>query len=258
MTAKSRIFSGIAGFALYIFVLFREAESLDVSFKPLNVYAFKKIATTDELQELITSKGGIISGVYLKPKHFPLFVEEEVRNVILNHKQFDHETKLEGIAHIKDVAKILMPKDLVSIRGLAEDISHMIEIMRPAASARDKITCRMQLLHGIRCPKWHEDYVKLRLIKTYSGVGTEWVDPSNTFIRATNAVRSYLDKDLIVGDKSKIHRADAGDILVLSGRKREIEVDGGRTFRPIPVLHRSPPVGPDDKRLLFTVTINDK
>ena len=136
-------------------------------------------------------------------------------------------------------------------------MTSMIELMRLTACEHDAVTCRLQLLEGIRCPKWHEDHVKLRLIKTYCGQGTDWVDPDDKVIRAANALRSQMDWDLKVDDESKINQASAGDVLIITGRKREI-VNDGKTINPVPVLHRSPLVNKNSRRLLFTVTVTTR
>ena len=50
------------------------------------------------------------------------------------------------------------------------------------------LVCRLQLLDTVRCPKWHMDYVNLRLVKTYYGTGTQFINPSDIKIRFLNFI----------------------------------------------------------------------
>lgn len=134
---------------------------------------------------------------------------------------------------------------------LLDDMESMISTTKAfTRTANATVTCRLALLEGVRCPKWHCDYVKYRLIKTYYGEGTEFVDPSDAAVRVTNQVRAFFDVDLYV-DPIKIQRAKVGDVLVISGKLREEDAP----FPPA-VLHRSPLVSEDSLRLLLTVTVS--
>lgn len=115
----------------------------------------------------------------------------------------------------------------------------------------NKVTCRLASMNGVRCPKWHEDYVNFRLIKTYFGAGTAWTDPGNLHLRFKNFLRSVVDKEINVDDEIDIVHANTGDVMVIAGRKRSEFVKGA-----VPVLHRSPISDVDLRRLLFTITVS--
>jgi Protein of unknown function (DUF1826) len=143
----------------------------------------------------------------------------------------------------------LLPRSLYDAEGgnIRADITEMIELMTELSSSRDcELTCRLNLMAGVRCPKWHEDYVRLRLIKAYFGAGTQWVDPNDLSVRMENNARSSMGMDRTVSDVTKIQKANAGDVLVIAGKNRGEGIPA--------VLHRSPPVGKTDYRLLFTIT----
>lgn len=98
------------------------------------------------------------------------------------------------------------------------------------------------------CQRFHVDRITARLMTTYAGVCTEWVDHGG-------AVRSMLghaevdgDPNLaIVPDASAIQRMRAGDVGVFKG-----DAWPGREGRG--VVHRSPPFCPEaSPRLLLTV-----
>ena len=143
----------------------------------------------------------------------------------------------------------IFPSVLLRIDRLRNDATDLIMRMTALSQHSETISCRLALIDGVRCPKWHEDYVKIRLLKTYHGAGTEWVDPTDVGIRAMNYLRSAMDWDLDVKDVTKIKRSRVNDVLIISGRNRGDSVI-------IPVLHRSPPVVEFDRRLLLTITIS--
>ena len=147
------------------------------------------------------------------------------------------------------------------------------------------IICRLAIVHGVRCPKWHEDNVYMRLIKSYYGPGTDWIHPSHTIVRLENYFRGLCDMDLSVRYPMWIQHANCLDVLIINGKKRgtikwplhgikegllhgikEGPLHGikegikgwtsGADKQSLPVLHRSPVVDPTSKRLLYTVTID--
>jgi len=134
---------------------------------------------------------------------------------------------------------------------LSADMKNLTDAMREVATPNDKIICRLAVVNGVRCPKWHEDYVDMRLIKSYFGQGTDWIDPNNQMIRFQNYIRSWFDMDLKVSDRNDIIHSNCGDVLIIPGRNRHRKIPGS-----VPVLHRSPITNISSKRLLFTVTLN--
>lgn len=148
-----------------------------------------------------------------------------------------------------DTVSRIIPTYLAEQPNFSTDVSEMIRLVTTFALPDDHISCRLALVNGIRCPKWHEDNVNLRLIKTYYGVGTDWVDPSDVTVRMNNYFRSLMDWDLEVKDKKKIKSARVDDILLISGK-------ASPDSSIVPVLHRSPVVPESDRRLLLTVTIS--
>jgi hypothetical protein len=102
---------------------------------------------------------------------------------------------------------------------------------------RKHVRARFDVVRGDSCRKFHADYVAIRLLVTYAGPGTEWVEDAN-------ADRSFLgrqDLDMqtcnekIVRDPSAIRRAGTGDVLVLKGAAYPRNETRG-------AIHRSPPI----------------
>jgi hypothetical protein len=162
---------------------------------------------------------------------------------------FDNSISIEGfesVSMIDAILKEIVPSSLLQIENFRNDLRETIMATASLADNADiSFAYRLALMSGVRCPKWHEDYVKLRLIKTYYGEGTEWVDPSDLGIRAM----TYMDWDMNVKDRSKVRRAGVNDLLIISGRERKEKW-------LIPVLHRSPSVNEIERRLLLTITVS--
>ena len=89
-----------------------------------------------------------------------------------------------------------------------------------------RIGVRIEVLDRAMCPRWHVDRVALRLLCTWIGPATEWLDERC-------ADRSRLGSDAVMTDAAGIGRAAAGDIVLLKG-----ELWPGNAGRG--VIHRSP------------------
>ena len=79
------------------------------------------------------------------------------------------------------------------------------------------------------CRLFHEDYYRQRLLCTYLGPGTEWLDHNNVNRAGLGKGRNQN----IVKDASKINRANTFDVILLKGARHESGMG---------VVHRSPPV----------------
>ena len=104
------------------------------------------------------------------------------------------------------------------------------------------IKIQIQVIHTDMCRLFHVDNIRQRLLCTYIGPGTEWLDSSNVF-------RDGLGKgcnDKIVKDYEKINRAKPFEVLLLKGAKY------GKS--ELSTVHRSPPIEKESKtRILFKI-----
>ena len=87
---------------------------------------------------------------------------------------------------------------------------------------------RLEALRGRGCHRWHADAVGLRLLCTYRGPGTEWLDLAGGAAKARR-----LEPSSIVPQ-----RLGAGDVAVLKGERWPGNAGNG-------CIHRSPPNGED-------------
>jgi len=104
-----------------------------------------------------------------------------------------------------------------------------------------KMKVQIEIVTTDRCRIFHEDYYRQRLLCTYLGPGTEWLDHSNVN-------RDALGKgcnENIVKDFSKINRSQEFEVILLKGVKYAQERS---------VIHRSPPIEKDKRtRVLLKI-----
>ncbi|MEM7701327.1 MAG: DUF1826 domain-containing protein [Pseudomonadota bacterium] len=113
---------------------------------------------------------------------------------------------------------------IADIVDLAEQYSAIMEL--------DAISVRLALVTTNSCRKFHGDYVKARLITTYIGTGTQWLDTedANRVARGEQPLR--------------IQKLTAGDVGLFKGKM----------WTQSPAIHRSPPIeGTDQTRLMLVL-----
>jgi len=106
---------------------------------------------------------------------------------------------------------------------------------------------RLQVIDGAPCPRFHTDKLACRLLLTYHGAGTQWLDESNLD-------RSFLGPSgpgddgntTICVDTSRINSVACGHIALCKGEGWD-----GNTGRGL--VHRSPPAEGNSPRLLLTL-----
>lgn len=102
-----------------------------------------------------------------------------------------------------------------------------------AHTPREPIDVRIEALNHNACWKFHRDNVEARLLTTYRGSGTQWIDPAFSD-------RALEEQDTYSGP---IENMVAGDVGIFRGR---CAGDGAG------IVHRSPPIaGTGETRLLL-------
>ena len=104
------------------------------------------------------------------------------------------------------------------IRLLAEGFAALI--------GHDAVRIRLEALTGHGCHRWHADAVGLRLLTTYAGPGTEWLD-----IAGGARLARRLDPAAL---PAAPQRLTPGAVAVLKGEAFPENADNG-------CIHRSPP-----------------
>ena len=90
------------------------------------------------------------------------------------------------------------------------------------------------------CPRFHVDHVPLRLISTYAGVASEWLEVGGMDRRRLGEAQAEPR------DGERIQRLEAGWVALAKGEKWSGNEGAG-------LIHRSPTPPPGERRLLLTL-----
>lgn len=116
------------------------------------------------------------------------------------------------------------------------DITHLVEIYGELLGCR-QMRLRLEVVHRAMCPRFHVDRVGIRLLCTYRGSATEWLDDrcaDRTWLGAHHQGLPDEESGLI-RDPAAVHRASPFAIMLLKG-----ELWPGHAGRG--AIHRSPAV----------------
>lgn len=77
----------------------------------------------------------------------------------------------------------------------------------------DQIRLTLESLDNVPCPKFHQDNITLRLICTYAGVGTQWLENSNVNTHA------HCCGGSVVRDTSRIQQLKPFEVALMKGKR---------------------------------------
>lgn len=130
---------------------------------------------------------------------------------------------------------------------LSEDIAELVDMFCCLFGLK-RAGLRLTVLDRAMCPRFHVDKVPCRLITTYLGVATEWLSHQavdRTKLGAGNNGHADSQSGLFQSPKD-IQQLSGGDVALLKGELWEGNENAG-------LVHRSPAISPDEKRLLLTL-----
>jgi hypothetical protein len=103
-----------------------------------------------------------------------------------------------------------------------------------ATMACPELALRLEIVTGDGCRKFHADYVTARLISSYTGPGSEWLDNAAAQALASGEALKPAD----------VRRLAAGEVALFKGR----------LWSETPIIHRSPPIaGTGQRRLVLVI-----
>ena len=105
--------------------------------------------------------------------------------------------------------------------ALAADVAMLCELFATITGA-STLGLRLEITDCATCPRFHSDRVTVRLMTTYRGPGTEWLEGE------------------------EVHRAAVHDVLLAKG-------ESWTGADATPCLHRSPVPAPGQTRVLLTL-----
>lgn len=127
-------------------------------------------------------------------------------------------------------------QDLHGYDGFVADVCWLVAAYTCLLGAR-RIGLRLRVLDSAMCPRFHVDHVPLRLLSSYAGTGSEWLE------------EGAIDRTQLLSGQppvDNIRRLMAGDVALLKGEKWQGNEGAG-------LIHRSPQASSGDRRLLLSL-----
>ncbi|WP_390618353.1 DUF1826 domain-containing protein [Maricurvus nonylphenolicus] len=134
---------------------------------------------------------------------------------------------------------------------LSEDIAQLVD-MFCFLFELDRAGLRITALDAAMCPRFHFDRVPCRLVTTYQGVATQWL-PHEVVDRSKlgHGSDGLPDEESgLIQGPDDIRQLTAGDVALLKGSLWEGNEEAG-------LVHRSPAVTTDERRLLLTLDFSN-
>ncbi|MDR4515658.1 DUF1826 domain-containing protein [Nitrosomonas sp.] len=165
-------------------------------------------------------------------KDYAIFLKNTFHTLLL--------TQIVSLHNLNDLLCVSLPEHQYR-QSFIEDVYTVVE-MFACLFELQQIGFRLCVLNKTMCPRFHTDRVPCRLITSYSGKGTEWLDCmtySSNFLEALNQKPENSDS---------VQRLNSGDIALFKGDKWEGHEHSG-------VIHRSPDIDAEEMRLLLSLDI---
>jgi hypothetical protein len=134
---------------------------------------------------------------------------------------------------------------------LCQDIAELVD-MFCLLNGLNQVGLRFTMLDQAMCPRFHVDKVPCRLVCTYYGVATEWL-PHDKADRSKlgKGNNGLVDEESgIYQTQNDINQLNTGEVAMLKGELWRGNGNAG-------LIHRSPQVPSESKRLLLTLDFNN-
>ncbi|MBL4631613.1 MAG: DUF1826 domain-containing protein [Paraglaciecola sp.] len=203
-------------------------------------------------RSVCSSEPSILTDIYdesvnlaLWQRHLSNEVKVDVTKFINTAAQLDRSTFIRAHHIEDDVRDALRATTLGDV--FISNTSELLDMFCTLFDL-DQVGFRIRLLALPMCPRFHIDRVPCRLVSTFSGQGTQWLD-SNNIDRSKlgHGSKGLDDSDSgLYPSDANIKSATAGDVVLLKG---SAWLGNENTA----VVHRSPPCRSGEKRLLMTL-----
>ncbi|MBU2878380.1 DUF1826 domain-containing protein [Aliiglaciecola lipolytica] len=112
----------------------------------------------------------------------------------------------------------------------------------------DEVGLRLRLIDSPMCPRFHVDRVPCRLVTTFAGPGTQWLEHNKVERDKLGHGSKGLEDEVsgLFRHQADIQTIETGDVALLKGEAWIGNQSAG-------IVHRSPPYNGGQKRLLMTL-----
>lgn len=129
--------------------------------------------------------------------------------------------------------------DLEGYEGFVADVAWLVSVYASLLGVK-RVGLRLRVLDKAMCPRFHVDHVPVRLITTYAGMGSQWLQEGA--MERCHLGQLHAEPT----QTSLIERIDTGDVALLKGEK-------WRGNEGLGLIHRSPALAEGERRLILTL-----
>ncbi len=218
----------------------------------MTAYAFEH--DTDNLPTTVaTALSPVVFSHIYKPEHNIAILQrslaeqlqKEVAESIAANPDLSINAVINEDSIRTDIDKAL--EKLPSAQELKADLAKLVDMFCYLFELK-RTGLRLRVLERAMCPRFHVDRVPCRLVSTYCGSGSQWLQNAGldrTKLGAGHQGLSDEESGLMTAN-TKIHSLNEGDVALLKGETWQDNEGKG-------LVHRSPALAAGEKRLLVTL-----
>lgn len=172
-------------------------------------------------------------------------LQSEVAESITANPELSINAVINQNTIVADINKAL--EKLPQAEELKADLAQLVDMFCYLFELK-RTGLRLRVLERAMCPRFHVDRVPCRLVSTYCGSGSQWLQNAGldrTKLGAGHQGLSDEESGLMTAN-TKIHSLNVGDVALLKGETWQDNEGKG-------LVHRSPALAAGEKRLLVTL-----
>lgn len=176
-------------------------------------------------------------------------LNHDINDFITNHPKASASLAITPENALEVLSKDFDTKNMSA--GLRQDIAQLVD-MFCCLFEQQRAGVRLTVLDRAMCPRFHVDRIPCRLVTTYNGIATQWLNHDDVNRDKLGAKSQGLpdEESGLISADTTINQLDAGDVALLKGEHWSEEEGFG-------LVHRSPAVAAGEKRLLLTIDFID-
>lgn len=132
-------------------------------------------------------------------------------------------------------------------KALVENIAQLVDMFCCLFDLKE-VGLRLTALNNAMCPRFHVDHIPCRLVTTFHGTASQWLQNHNVDRTKLGHGNNELPDETsgLYQQQSDIEQLSTGDVALLKG-----EAWAGN--ESLGIVHRSPATSPNETRLLMTL-----
>lgn len=148
----------------------------------------------------------------------------------------------------RSMKEYFAPFHKLNLHGYQEFIEDIYQLAQCFSSVTGQTVVKIFFakITSSMCRLFHTDANELRMLCTYWGPGTQWVEDDNIQIPPT----SFATNEGRIRDLSQVRKVATGNVVLMKGALHD-QIDNNA------LMHRSPPLDKDECRLLLRLDMEN-